>query len=163
MPEHILAARQVRAEALQQAGQSRFDTGKIRLAICRILSSSLGHDFSQYKGQTFMRRVQRRMQVLRIIDYDEFIKRLEVDREQVVLLFRDLLISVTGFFRDAEVFSALEKDIIPRLFSGKGATHEVRIWVPGCATGEEAYSLAILLREHMETPVRLTQGPDIRQ
>jgi two-component system, chemotaxis family, CheB/CheR fusion protein len=68
-----------------------------------------------------------------------------------VLLFRDLLISVTSFFRDPDTFSLLERDIIPRLFAGKDANSELRIWVPSCATGEEeVYSLAILLREHVE-------------
>ena len=97
-----------------------------------------------------MRRVQRRMQVTRVTKHDDYVRLLETDREQAVLLFRDLLISVTSFFRDADTFSLLEKDIVPRLFAGKDATSEVRIWVPGCATGEEAYSLAILLREHMD-------------
>ena len=97
-----------------------------------------------------MRRVQRRMQVTRVTKYDDYVRLLETDREQAVLLFRDLLISVTSFFRDADTFSVLEKDIVPRLFAGKDATSELRIWVPGCATGEEAYSLAILLREHMD-------------
>ena len=68
-----------------------------------------------------------------------------------MLLFRDLLISVTSFFRDSPTFAVLEKTIIPRLFRGKDASSELRIWVPGCATGEEAYSLAMLVREHMDT------------
>lgn len=151
MPGHILAARTVRpgsGEAVEQPAQ---EAEKIRLAICDILRSRLGHDFSQYKRQTFMRRVQRRMQQLRLTSYDEYRDRLAADREQAVLLFRDLLISVTSFFRDASAFTVLEKDIIPGLFQGKHATSDLRIWVPGCATGEEAYSLAMLLREHMDT------------
>jgi two-component system, chemotaxis family, CheB/CheR fusion protein len=151
MPDHILAERQVRATSAGEASQPEIDVDKIRLAICDILRSRLGHDFSQYKRQTFMRRVQRRMQVLRLSRYDDFLARLEADREQVVLLFRDLLISVTSFFRDPEAFATLERDVIPLLFKGKDAASEVRVWVPGCATGEEAYSLAILLREHMDT------------
>jgi two-component system, chemotaxis family, CheB/CheR fusion protein len=151
MPAHILAARQARLAALRDAGQSPPDLDRIRPAICDILRSRLGHDFSQYKLQTFMRRVRRRMQVLKLTSYDDYIGRLEADRTEVVLLFRDLLISVTSFFRDISAFAALEKDIIPRLFQGKDAASELRIWVPGCATGEEAYSLAILLREYMDT------------
>jgi two-component system CheB/CheR fusion protein len=151
MPGHILTARQVRLDALRQAEHPGLDVDNIRLTICRILRSRLGHDFSQYKHQTFMRRVQRRMQVLRLTSYDDYFTRLETDREQVVSLFRDLLISVTSFFRDAAAFTALQTDIIPGLFQGKDATNDLRIWVPGCATGEEAYSLAILLREHMDT------------
>jgi two-component system CheB/CheR fusion protein len=151
MPGQILAERQVRFAAAAEAGQPAADADKIRLAICDLLRSRLGHDFSQYKRQTFMRRVQRRMQVLRLAGYGDFLARLEADREQVVLLFRDLLISVTSFFRDPEAFATLERDVIPRLFKDKDAAGDVRVWVPGCATGEEAYSLAILLREHMDT------------
>jgi two-component system, chemotaxis family, CheB/CheR fusion protein len=150
MPERILAARNILLATRRGGDEPWPDASKIRTAICDILRSRLGHDFSQYKQQTFMRRVQRRMQVTRVTKYDEYVRLLETDHEQAVLLFRDLLISVTSFFRDAPTFSVLEKDIVPRLFAGKDATSEVRIWVPGCATGEEAYSLAILLREHMD-------------
>ena len=148
MPERILAARQVRL-ATQQEGIAP-EEDRVRFQICDILRSQMGHDFSQYKQQTFTRRVQRRMQVLRLTRYDDYLKALSADREQAVLLFRDLLISVTSFFRDGATFEVLEKSVIPRLFAGKDAASEVRIWVPGCATGEEAYSLAILVREHLE-------------
>ena len=151
MPRHILAARAVRRDLPQEAQQSGTDVEKIRLAICAILLSRLGHDFSQYKRQTFMRRVQRRMQVLQLNSYEAYRDRIANDQEQAVQLFRDLLISVTSFFRDASAFTMLEKAIIPGLFAGKDATSELRIWVPGCATGEEAFSLAMLLREHMDT------------
>jgi two-component system, chemotaxis family, CheB/CheR fusion protein len=151
MPERILAARQQRLAAQRNDGTFASDDASVQTAICDILRSRLGHDFSQYKRQTFMRRVQRRMQVTRVTQYSDYIKLLQTDRTQAVLLFRDLLISVTSFFRDAATFTALEHDIIPRLFAGKDATSDLRIWVPGCATGEEAYSLAVLLREHMDT------------
>ena len=72
-------------------------------------------------------------------------------RDEVTALFRDLLIGVTNFFRDAEAFEALEQLVLPSLFAGRDADEALRIWVPGCATGEEAYSLAILVREHMKT------------
>lgn len=151
MPGHILAIRQVRQATAGDLDQASEGGDQIRLAICEILRTRLGHDFSQYKRQTFMRRVQRRMQVMRLTRYEDYVRLLEADREQATLLFRDLLISVTSFFRDPVTFEALAKDIIPRLFKGKDAINGVRIWVPGCATGEEAYSLAILLREHMAT------------
>ncbi len=151
MAGHILAARKVRLAAARAAAQTTPDVERIRLAICDILRSRLGHDFSQYKQQTFMRRVLRRMQVLRLSTYDDYLDRITNDREQVLALFRDLLINVTSFFRDAATFEALKKTIIPRLFQDKDATGDLRIWVPGCATGEEAYSLAMLFREHMDT------------
>lgn len=151
MPSHILAARSIRNATALRPESPDADTDRVRLKICDIIRSRLGHDFTHYKRQTFMRRVQRRMQVLRILDLAEYVTRLETDRDQVVLLFQDLLISVTSFFRDAAAFEVIEKQVIPRLFENKDASSEVRVWVPGCATGEEAYSLAILLREYLDT------------
>jgi two-component system, chemotaxis family, CheB/CheR fusion protein len=115
--------------------------------ICAVLRARTGHDFSGYKDKTMIRRVQRRMQVLQIDEVPQFLERLRKDPHEADLLFQDLLIGVTSFFRDADAFGSLEKEVIPRLFEGKGADDSVRVWVPGCSTGEEAYSIAILLRE----------------
>ncbi|MDB5406485.1 MAG: chemotaxis protein CheR [Rhodospirillales bacterium] len=128
-------------------------TGRIAAAcdaICRILRRQLGHDFSGYKGKTFLRRVQRRMQVLHLGDIDAYVSRLDREPDEARLLFRDLLISVTSFFRDMEAFDELAARVIPRILAGKGADDTVRVWVPGCATGEEVYSIAILLLEGMD-------------
>jgi two-component system, chemotaxis family, CheB/CheR fusion protein len=116
--------------------------------ICQILLRQVGHDFANYKDPAFLRRVQRRMRILQLSEIESYIERLRQDADEVNALFSDLLINVTSFFRDAPSFAALEKLVIPRLFEGKGANDTVRVWVPGCATGEEAYSLAILLLEH---------------
>ncbi len=116
-----------------------------------LLHTRTGHDFSQYKDSTFQRRVQRRMQVVQATNLEDYIGRLQEDQDEVGALFRDLLIGVTNFFRDAEAFLALETLVIPRLFEGKGADDEIRVWIAGCATGEEAYSIAILVREHMDS------------
>ena len=121
-----------------------------RHTIYGVLRQRIGHDFSGYKETTFLRRVQRRMQVLRMPDLDAYVEHLRQDANEVSVLFRDLLIGVTNFFRDEAAFAALEQLVIPRLFDGKGPGDPVRVWVPGCATGEEAYSIAILLREHAE-------------
>ena len=158
MAGHILSARASR-QSLEQADRTDVRVTQARLAICDIMRERLGHDFSRYKEQTFMRRVQRRMQVLKVASFEQYIGRLETDREQVLMLFRDLLISVTSFFRDAEAFATLEREVVPRLFEAKHADGAVRVWVPGCATGEEAYSLAILLREHMS---RLEDAPKVQ-
>jgi len=128
-------------------------------AIYRLLRNQTGHDFSGYKENTFARRVQRRMEVRQIARLSQYVQCLQSDAEEVQALFRDLLIGVTNFFRDPEAFTTLEKDVIPRLFEGKGPADSVRVWVPGCATGEEAYSLAILLREHMDS---LQSAPKIQ-
>ncbi|WP_158743931.1 CheR family methyltransferase [Acidisphaera sp. L21] len=122
-----------------------------RSEIYTILRSQVGHDFAGYKVKTFMRRVQRRMQVVHLGTLQAYIARLQQDTTEANALFRDLLINVTNFFRDSEAFDNLATLVIPRLFEGRGADDAVRVWVPGCATGEEVYSIAILLREHMAT------------
>jgi two-component system CheB/CheR fusion protein len=121
-----------------------------REAICRILRSQVGHDFSGYKDKTFLRRVRRRMHVLQLGDMEAYVGRLRQDPDEGRRLFRDLLISVTSFFRDQRAFEELASQVIPHLFEGRGADEPVRVWVPACATGEEVYSLAILLLEAMD-------------
>lgn len=116
--------------------------------IATILRNVTGHDFHGYKRNTFFRRIQRRMQVLQVPEVDAYIARLRGDRDEVQDLFQDLLIGVTQFFRDPQEFEVLEREL-PRLFEGKGMDDHFRVWVLGCATGEEAYSIGILLREHM--------------
>lgn len=120
-----------------------------REAICAILFSQTGHDFSGYKTRTFMRRVQRRMQARQCEAVENYVAYLRENPDEAGLLFRDLLINVTSFFRDKDAFAALEQTVIPRLFEKKGTSDWVRVWAPGCATGEEVVSIAILLREHM--------------
>jgi two-component system CheB/CheR fusion protein len=120
-------------------------------AIYGILQKRVGHDFSGYKVQSFQRRVRHRMQVLQASSLKNYVARLEKEPDEVTLLFRDLLIGVTNFFRDPGAFEMLESAIIPDLFKGKGASDTVRIWIPGCATGEEVYSIAILVREYLDT------------
>ena len=148
MPRHILVAQQLRRRDAELVGSADAISDADRLAICAILSRELGHDFAGYKDKTFLRRVQRRMQVLGLAEVQAYISRLERDRSEVLMLFRDLLIGVTSFFRDAETFEALRQTVVPRLFQGKSADGTVRVWVPGCATGEEAYSIAILLSDY---------------
>ncbi|HET9224572.1 MAG TPA: chemotaxis protein CheB [Roseiflexaceae bacterium] len=123
--------------------------------VCSILRNATGHDFSHYKPGTLLRRIDRRMQVGRVDGLAAYIERLRQDRREVERLFQDLLISVTHFFRDKAAFDALAT-VIPDLFRNKGAEAPLRVWVPGCASGEEAYSIAILLREHM---ARLEMSP----
>jgi two-component system CheB/CheR fusion protein len=112
-----------------------------------LLRAKTGHDFSLYKPSTIHRRIERRMAVHQIETMDAYVKYLQQTPEEVEALFRDLLIGVTSFFRDPEAFKALEDQVIPKLFAGKRADTVIRVWSPGCSTGEEAYSLAILLAE----------------
>ncbi len=115
-----------------------------------LLRAQTGHDFSQYKQSTIDRRVERRMAVHQIERLNEYVRHLQQTPTEVEALFRDLLIGVTSFFRDPEAFAALKEHVIPRLLANKDASAAIRVWVPGCSTGEEAYSIAILLQEHME-------------
>src|SRR5215469_8474887 len=124
--------------------------GDALTTIFNLLRARTGHDFREYKERTFQRRVQRRMQVVQTTKLEDYAARLQSEPDEVSALFRDLLIGVTDFFRDAAAFHALETLVIPKLFEDKGADDEVRVWVPGCSTGEEVYSIAILLREHLE-------------
>jgi two-component system CheB/CheR fusion protein len=127
---------------------------KIDSALKRIfvlLRSQTGHDFSHYKQNTILRRVERRMAVQHVELWEEYVRYLQQNPKEVEALFRDLLIGVTCFFRDQEAFAALQEKVIPQIFEGKSSGDLVRVWVPGCSTGEEAYSIAILLQEHMET------------
>jgi two-component system CheB/CheR fusion protein len=125
------------------------DVGQQIARIAAILRNATGNDFHGYKHATFLRRIQRRMQVVQLDEIDRYIERLRADPTEVQHLFQDLLIGVTQFFRDPAEFEILENEVIPKLFEGKGADDRIRVWVLGCATGEEAYSLAVLLREQM--------------
>lgn len=115
-----------------------------------LLKTQEGHDFSQYKPTTIHRRIERRMAVQQIENMDGYFKYLQQSPDEVKALFHDLLIGVTSFFRDPDAFKALAEIAIPNLFAGKPSGAVVRVWVPGCSTGEEAYSIAILLQERLE-------------
>jgi two-component system CheB/CheR fusion protein len=111
------------------------------------LRARTGRDFSRYKPSIIMRRIARRMQLNYIEDLQSYLERLREQPEEVRSLGDDLLITVTNFFRDPSVFERVEKEVIPRLFSGKEPRDAMRVWSVGCSTGEEAYSLAMLLLE----------------
>jgi len=114
-----------------------------------LLRSQVGHDFSQYKPSTIQRRIERRMAVHQIETLDGYVKFMQATPAETEALFRDMLIGVTSFFRDPEAFKTLEEQVIPRLFADRPAGATIRVWVPGCSSGEEAYSLAILLHERL--------------
>jgi two-component system CheB/CheR fusion protein len=126
-----------------------------RREICDILRRATGHDFAEYKSSTIDRRIRRRMQMRGIDTLAGYVGLMRDDSHEPARLFRDLLIGVTQFFRDPESFAVLSKDVIGKIFENKTMDDEIRVWVPGCATGEEAYTLAILFqeaREKVESP-----------
>lgn len=112
-----------------------------------LLRAQTGHDFSQYKPNTILRRIERRLAITQIDDMGEYIKFLQQSPDEVKALFHDFLIGVTNFFRDPEAFASLKEKIIPHLFASEKA---IRVWSVACSTGEEAYSIAIVIKEYME-------------
>lgn len=134
----------------QLAGKTAPEHQNTMKKIFVLLRAQTGHDFSQYKPSTIHRRIERRMAVHQIETMDSYVKYLQQAPVEVQALFNDLLIGVTNFFRDPEAFAALETSVIPKLFEGKMVGATVRVWCAGCSTGEEAYSIAILLQERLE-------------
>ena len=118
--------------------------------ICSLIHQRTGHDFSRYKEGTLLRRIRRRLQVQHLTSAEDYLAVLAQDATEAESLLKDLLIGVTQFFRDPDAFQTLAQQIVPRIVQGKVTEAPIRIWVPGCASGEEAYSVAILLREHLE-------------
>ena len=119
--------------------------------VFNLLRRGSGHDFSGYKESTIGRRLKRRMQALQMDTVGEYVGVLQRDPEEIDRLFKELLVGVTQFFRDPGAFEALAREVIPRLFENKESDDDVRACVVGCATGEEVYSIAILLSEHVST------------
>ena len=151
MPSHLIAyAAHAFDKAIRPTPTAIPQPENMLKKILILLRNQTSHDFSLYKPNTINRRIDRRMAVHQIDTIAEYIKYLQRTPEEVEALFRDLLIGVTSFFRDTEAFEALEKQVIPSLFEGRPAGSMVRVWSPGCSTGEEAYSIAILLQEHLD-------------
>ncbi|MGI8891079.1 MAG: chemotaxis protein CheB [Chthoniobacterales bacterium] len=117
-----------------------------------------GHDFNHYKRATVLRRIARRMQVNSLDSVPNYLDYLRTHAEESPALLRDLLIGVTHFFRDQSAFAALEGNV-PQLFAGKNGADQIRVWAPGCSTGEEAYTIAMLLCEYA---VKLDHPPSIQ-
>jgi two-component system CheB/CheR fusion protein len=134
-------------------GQTALDT------VYRMLEKQFGIDFTHYKPSTVTRRIERRVQLARADDLGTYLKQLRESREELDVLYRDLLIGVTRFFRNEEAFEVLSQRVLPELLENLPRGAAIRVWVAGCATGEEVYSLAIVLHEVMsrvgERPVKI--------
>jgi two-component system CheB/CheR fusion protein len=135
--EFELAAEAAQPEALRE--------------ILSVLRIRTGHDFSNYKPGTIQRRVDRRVHLLGLDHIYVYARLLRENPQEAIALMKELLISVTHFFRDPAAFDALNVRTLPRVLANRGQHDQVRVWVPGCATGEEAYSIAMLLAEHAGT------------
>lgn len=149
IPDHILRFDRTQPRIVVKAeGEDGSVDDRILLQkVFAQLRARTDRDFSRYKRSTVLRRISRRMQLNYLEDLSKYIERLRDHPEEVRALADDLLITVTHFFRDAEVFAKLQTEELPRLFGRKAPSDNIRLWSVGCATGEEAYSLAILLSE----------------
>jgi two-component system CheB/CheR fusion protein len=115
--------------------------------ILSLIHGQIGIDFTSYKQSTVVRRIQRRIGIAQLANPDDYLEFLQQSPQEVVALTRDVLINVTRFFRDREVFAVLRGEILPTILKRAAARKALRIWVPGCATGEEAYSIAMLVQD----------------
>jgi len=130
------------------AGADQGHSGFEKVVI--LLRAQTGHDFSLYKKSTVYRRIERRMGIHQIDRIATYVRLLQENPQELELLFKELLIGVTSFFRDPAAWEELQAQVIPALLKDRPPSQAVRVWVPGCATGEEAYSLAIVLTEALE-------------
>lgn len=146
----LLIADPMMSHAATQPGLSTLDDQNALNKIFVLLRTESGHDFSQYKINTIHRRIERRMNMHQIKTMSEYLKYLQQTTTEGGLLFQDLLIGVTQFFRDADAFTYLKTQLLPKLLNNKAEQGVVRIWSVGCSSGEEAYSLAIMLKEYMD-------------
>jgi two-component system CheB/CheR fusion protein len=159
--DHVLRPRDIARELERIAGHpytQEDDTQPAALApeekplaaILDLLRARTNVDFTHYKQTTIQRRIQRRMTIRNLSDPREYLKMLQADAAEVDSLYQDFLIRVTQFFRDPEAFEALKQKVFPALTQDRSDRSQLRLWVAGCSTGEEAYSLAILLLEYLE-------------
>jgi two-component system CheB/CheR fusion protein len=112
-----------------------------------MIRSTFGHDLAQYKPSTIDRRIARRMALTKLEKVDDYVQLVERDADELRTLYRDMLINVTSFFRDPDVFEALRLRVLPAIAQDKGAGSSIRVWVPACSTGEEPYSIAMTIVE----------------
>ena len=121
-------------------------------ALLTYLKRSRGLDLTGYKRPSLMRRVCKRMQAINVSDFNHYVDYLEVHPEEFAQLFNTILINVTGFFRDPQAWEVLATSVLPKIIANNTANDQIRVWTAGCATGEETYSIAMLLVEAL--------GPD---
>jgi two-component system, chemotaxis family, CheB/CheR fusion protein len=143
---------------LAAAATPALDEGRLPEPMQKInvlLRARVGHDFSAYKANTIRRRIERRINVHQLKGPQQYLRLLHDNPHELDLLFRELLIGVTNFFRDPAAFEALAKAALPRLLAARPGGAPLRVWAAGCSTGEEAYSLAMVLREQMDQAKQL--------
>jgi two-component system CheB/CheR fusion protein len=168
MAERIaIYARHITTPSAEVEALAKASTASDQLReILAILRARTGQDFSNYKPATVQRRIARRMAILGVLTLAEYARAMRDQADEPAALMNELLISVTNFFRDPDAFQVLERRVLPRIFERKGSGDHVRVWVAGCATGEEVYSIAMLLAEAAATvdaPAIQIFGTDLDQ
>ncbi|MCL4201713.1 MAG: PAS domain S-box protein [Pirellulaceae bacterium] len=161
MVDAVMAPEQIPAALLNYVGQPRgvrwshadgadLTNQDAMQTVIKLLREQYGIDFSYYKPNTVTRRIERRLLLNQTLDLDAYAERLSHDPAELSALYKDLLIGVTKFFRDREAFERLEKEVVANILNRRNPQDEIRVWVAGCATGEEAYSVAMALHSHFE-------------
>lgn len=159
--DYILPPEQMPKELLKYTrhpyikdGETKEELGKmgedVLSKILEIIRNRLGVDFANYKPNTLIRRLERRMSINQINKIENYIKLLNQSPQEVQILYKELLIGVTQFFRDSESFQILKQKVLPVIFEEQDKESQIRLWTVACSTGEEAYSVAILLQEYMD-------------
>lgn len=149
LPAKLIAFLKISPSTVKKTGID--DKNKSNLEkIVLLLRTQTGHDFSLYKNNTLFRRIERRMNVHQIDKIANYVRFLQENPQELDILFKELLIGVTNFFRDAFLWDKLKESVLPELFKTLPNGHVLRAWVTGCSTGEEAYSLAIIFKEAYE-------------
>ncbi len=160
MPERILHFARTRPGIEIAEDEGMPDTeAQVLQKIFAQLRARTGQDFSRYKRSTVLRRIRRRMQLHRREAISDYLALLRDSAGEARMLADEFLITVTEFFRDAETFEYLEREVVPKLFEGRTSSDQIRVWSVGCATGEEPYSLAMLL---LEQAARLVDPPALQ-
>jgi two-component system CheB/CheR fusion protein len=160
MPAAMLrfAARDYARNGETQVAEDNVEDAEARAAlVVNALHTAVGEDFALYRTGTLLRRVERRMALTATDDFPGYVARLRSDTAEADALAKDLLINVTSFFRDNAAFTFLAEHVLPPLVARQGTDQPIRVWVAGCATGEEAYSLAILLLEQVASAGKRTR------
>lgn len=151
LPSAAIEAEPASADGGENGGGANARDDEALQRIITTLCADTGHDFRHYKRATVLRRIERRLLVKGVISLTDYAELLEREPLEFQLLLKDLLISVTAFFRDREAFDAVETAVVPELFRNKQPGQQIRIWVAACATGQEAYSIAMMMAEHGAT------------
>lgn len=151
--DFILAPELIPEQLVKWANSGDVKDGKTPIELQQIFTLirlKTGYDFSSYKLNTICRRIERQMHILHLKSLAEYVLFLRKNPDEVDILYKSLLIGVTRFFRDDEAYEVLQRDIIPEIFNNKPLDYSLRIWVPGCSSGEEVYSIAITMAEYMD-------------